>query len=187
MQDVTAQRATEERIRALNEDLHERIAERETLLEAAEASREAAERSSRAKDEFLAVLSHELRSPMQSVLGWVQVLRSTPLEAEAARRALDTIERNLRQQTQLINDMLDVSRIVTGKLVFHLATLPLGSVVRETIDELRPAGRGQGPRCAADDRRRPVRRRRSRTRPSGRVEPVHQRDQVHARRRGRCI
>nr|MBA2356261.1 response regulator [Acidobacteriota bacterium] len=61
-----------------------------------------------------------------------------PLDADAAARALDTIERNLRQQTQLINDMLDVSRIVTGKLVFHLTTLPLVSVVRETIDELRP-------------------------------------------------
>ena len=82
LQDVTSQRATEEHIRALNESLHERVAERQSLLEAAEASREAAERSSRAKDEFLAVLSHELRSPMQSVLGWVQVLRSTPLEAE---------------------------------------------------------------------------------------------------------
>lgn len=144
LQDVTAERATEERIQALNEDLHERIAERQTLLEAAEASREAAERSSRAKDEFLAVLSHELRSPMQSVLGWVQVLRNTPLDAEPARRALDTIERNLRQQTQLINDMLDVSRIVTGKLVFHLTTLPLGSVVRETIDELRPQAQAKG-------------------------------------------
>ena len=75
LQDVTADRATEEHIRALNEDLQEGIAERQTLLEVAEASREAAERSSRAKDEFLAVLSHELRSPMQSVLGWVQVLR----------------------------------------------------------------------------------------------------------------
>lgn len=138
LQDVTEQRATEARIRALNQDLRERIAERQTLLEAAEASREAAERSSRAKDEFLAVLSHELRSPMQSVLGWVQVLRQTPLDSDAARRALDTIERNLRQQTQLINDMLDVSRIVTGKLVFHLRTLPFVGLVRETVEELRP-------------------------------------------------
>jgi PAS domain S-box-containing protein len=138
MQDVTARRFTEARVQALNQDLRERIAERQSLLESAEASREAAERSSRAKDEFLAVLSHELRSPMQSVLGWVQVLRSASLDAETAGRALDTIERNLRQQTQLINDMLDVSRIVTGKLVFHLATLPLASVVRETVDELRP-------------------------------------------------
>ena len=144
MQDVTAQRATEERIRALNQDLHERIAERQQLLEAAEASREAAERSSRAKDEFLAVLSHELRAPMQSVLGWVQVLRGTEVDATTATRALDTIERNLRQQTQLINDMLDVSRIVTGKLVFHLTTLPLTSVVRETIDELKPLADAKG-------------------------------------------
>ena len=144
LQDVTEQRATEERIRALNQDLQERIAERQALLEAAEASREAAERSSRAKDDFLAVLSHELRSPMQSVLGWVQVLRGTSLDADAARRALDTIERNLRQQAQLINDMLDVSRIVTGKLAFHLTTLPLGSVVRETVDELRPLAEAKG-------------------------------------------
>lgn len=144
MQDITAQRATEERIRALNQDLHDRIAERQQLFEAAEASREAAERSSRAKDEFLAVLSHELRAPMQSVLGWVQVLRGTPVDTPTATRALDTIERNLRQQTQLINDMLDVSRIVTGKLVFHLTTLPLTSVVRETIDELKPLADAKG-------------------------------------------
>jgi PAS domain S-box-containing protein len=137
LQDITEQRNTEERIRALNQDLRERVGERQTLLEAAE-------RSSRAKDDFLAVLSHELRSPMQSVLGWVQVLRETPLDAEQAGRALDTIERNLRQQSQLINDMLDVSRIVTGKLVFHLATLPLSSVVRETIDELRPLADAKG-------------------------------------------
>ena len=144
LQDVTTPRAIEERIRALNQDLRDRVTERQALLEAAEASREAAERSSRAKDEFLAVLSHELRSPMQSVLGWVQVLRTTSLEADAARRALDTIERNLRQQTQLINDMLDVSRIVTGKLVFHLSTLPLASVVRETVDEMRPLADAKG-------------------------------------------
>ena len=144
LQDVTADRATEAHIRALNEDLQAGIAERQALLEIAEASREAAERSSRAKDDFLAVLSHELRSPMQSVLGWVQVLRATPLEADASHRALDTIERNLRQQTQLINDMLDVSRIVTGKLVFHLATLPLAGMVRETIDELRPQAELKG-------------------------------------------
>lgn len=137
LQDVTEQRATEERIRGLNQDLRERIGERQTLLEAAE-------RSSRAKDDFLAVLSHELRSPMQSVLGWVQVLRDTPLDGDGASRALDTIERNLRQQSQLINDMLDVSRIVTGKLVFHLATLPLASVVRETVDELRPLADAKG-------------------------------------------
>ncbi len=145
LQDVTTQRATEQRIHGLNVDLQERVTERQALLEAAEASREAAEasreaaeRSSRAKDEFLAVLSHELRSPMQSVLGWVQVLRGTSLDTDSARRALDTIDRNLRQQTQLINDMLDVSRIVTGKLVFHLTTLPLARVVAETIDELQP-------------------------------------------------
>ena len=137
LQDITEQRATEERIRALNQDLRERIGERQTLLEAAE-------RSSRAKDDFLAVLSHELRSPMQSVLGWVQVLRDTPMNASESRRALDTIERNLRQQSQLINDMLDVSRIVTGKLVFHLATLPLATVVRETVDELRPLADAKG-------------------------------------------
>ena len=137
IQDITEQRATEERIRGLNQDLRERIAERQTLLEAAE-------RSSRAKDDFLAVLSHELRSPMQSVLGWVQVLRDTPVDGDDARRALDTIERNLRQQSQLINDMLDVSRIVTGKLVFHLATLPVAAVVRETVDELRPLADAKG-------------------------------------------
>ena len=67
-----------------------------------------------------------------------------PWSRTTSGRALDTIERNLRQQTQLINDMLDVSRIVTGKLVFHLATLPLAGVVRETVDELRPQADAKG-------------------------------------------
>jgi CheY-like chemotaxis protein len=84
------------------------------------------------------VLSHELRSPLQSVFGWVQVLRTAPVDTEHFTRALATIERNIRQQSQLINDMLDVSRIVTGKLTFHMHPVRVSEVLGETLDELRP-------------------------------------------------
>jgi signal transduction histidine kinase/ActR/RegA family two-component response regulator len=112
--------------------------DRQRLLATAEAARAEAEQSNKAKDDFLAVLSHELRSPLQSVFGWVQVLRTAPVDTEQFTRALATIERNIRQQSQLINDMLDVSRIVTGKLTFHMHPVRVSEVLDETLDELRP-------------------------------------------------
>jgi PAS domain S-box-containing protein len=90
--------------------------ERARLLQREQAAREAAENANRVKDEFLAILSHELRSPLNPILGWANLLQTKQLDADKTARALATIERNAKLQTQLIDDLLDVARILRGKL-----------------------------------------------------------------------
>ena len=115
---------------ALAEDLAQRAA---LAADNARLYREAQD-ASRAKDEFLAVLSHELRTPLTPVLGWVRMLRSGTLTPDATQRALDTVERNTRLQAQLVEDLLDVSRIVAGKLSLDLQPVALGSIVEAVIE-----------------------------------------------------
>jgi signal transduction histidine kinase/DNA-binding response OmpR family regulator len=114
------------------------------LLEKAQRARAAAEAASRAKDEFLAVLSHELRTPLNAVFGWASMLRSGELEGEAVTRALDVITRNANAQVQLIDDMLDVSRIVTGKMRLDVRPVDLRAVVEAALDVVRPAADAKG-------------------------------------------
>jgi signal transduction histidine kinase/DNA-binding response OmpR family regulator len=109
------------------------------LLDEEQRARAAAEAASRAKDEFLAVLSHELRTPLNAVYGWAHILRSGDLRGDAVTRALDIIMRNANAQVQLINDMLDVSRIVTGKMRLDVRAVDLKAVVEAAIDAVRPA------------------------------------------------
>jgi signal transduction histidine kinase/DNA-binding response OmpR family regulator len=109
------------------------------LLDEEQRARTAAEAASRAKDEFLAVLSHELRTPLNAVFGWAHILRSGELRGEAITRALDVIMRNANAQVQLIDDMLDVSRIVTGKMRLDVRAVDLKAVVEGAIDAVRPA------------------------------------------------
>jgi PAS domain S-box-containing protein len=115
---------------ALAEDLAQRAA---LAADNARLYREAQD-ASRAKDEFLAVLSHELRTPLTPVLGWVRMLRSGTLAPEATERALDTVERNTRLQAQLVEDLLDVSRIIAGKLSLDLRPVALGPLVDAVIE-----------------------------------------------------
>jgi signal transduction histidine kinase/CheY-like chemotaxis protein len=103
------------------------------------AAREQAERDSRAKDDFLAIVSHELRNPLSAILGWTGLLRSGELAEDKRARALETIERNALNQSQLIDDLLDVSRIVAGKLRLDVGTLHLGDVVAAALESARPA------------------------------------------------
>jgi PAS domain S-box-containing protein len=98
-----------------------------------------AQDASRAKDEFLAILSHELRTPLTPVLGWVRMLRSGSLAPAAAERALDTVERNTRLQAQLVEDLLDVSRIITGKLSLALQSVALGPIVDAALESIAQA------------------------------------------------
>ena len=105
-------------------------AERDKLLQAARSAREVAETANRIKDEFLAVVSHELRTPLNPILGWSQMLRKRQLNAEKTEYALATIERNAKIQAQLINDLLDVSRILRGKLSLEAAPVNLATVIR---------------------------------------------------------
>ena len=115
----------------------ERARQRELLLQAREASQRA-ERANRAKDDFLATVSHELRTPLNAIAGWVSLLRSASLPPGRMNDALDTIERNVRAQTRLIDDLLDVSRIISGKLNLALEPTDLASVVGAAVDALRP-------------------------------------------------
>jgi signal transduction histidine kinase/ActR/RegA family two-component response regulator len=122
------------------DELRER--EREELLRIAERARGEAESASRAKDEFLAVLSHELRSPLNAMLGWLHVLRAASGDPLVVR-AVETIERNLRGQTRMIEDLLDISRIVSGKLELERAPVELAEIVQSCVESLRPGAAGK--------------------------------------------
>ncbi len=111
-------------------------------LQHEEAARADAERASRTKDEFLANLSHELRSPLQGILGWLTVLRETRSDAER-QRALEAIESGVRQQGQLVNDILDVSRMVAGKLQLEREPVDLAAVVEACVDQTLPQARAK--------------------------------------------
>ena len=104
----------------------------------------AAEEANRLKDEFLAVLSHELRTPLNAILGWARMLRAGTLAESDVPRALETIERNAQVQAQLIEDLLDVSRIVSGKLRLDMRPVDIGEVVEEAIDTVRPTADARG-------------------------------------------
>src|SRR5215217_4380373 len=109
------------------------------LLLRAERARSEAEAANRIKDEFLATLSHELRTPLTSLLGWSSVLREAKREEKILNQGLDAIDRNARIQAQLIDDLLDVSRIVSGKLNLDVRPLDVSSVTRAAINVVRPA------------------------------------------------
>ncbi|XYJ08910.1 ATP-binding protein [Telluria sp. B2] len=113
--------------------------ERKVLLESEREARAEAERSSQMKDEFLATLSHELRTPLSAILGWAQVLRRGGKDEADLQRGLQTIERNARSQAQLIEDLLDMSRITSGKVLLDMQTLAPASFVDAAIETVRPA------------------------------------------------
>jgi PAS domain S-box-containing protein len=115
----------------------------EGQVAAATLARAAAESANVAKDQFLAVLSHELRSPLNVIVSWLAALRRG-LEGPQLARALDTLERNVRLQAELINDLLDVSRIVSGKLSLERRRIDLGAVMRTAIDNARPIAAARG-------------------------------------------
>lgn len=114
--------------------------EREELLVREQAAREQAEEASRLKDEFLATISHELRTPLNAILGWAHILREEDVDPETRARAIETIERNSRSQARLIQDLLDVSHIVTGRTRLDIRPVAdVASIISAAIDSLRPA------------------------------------------------
>jgi len=113
-------------------------AERERLLASESAARAEAEAASRAKDEFLSVVSHELRTPLAAMLGWISVLRQGRLSPERMARALETVERSGRVQAALIDDLLDVSRIISGRLRFTMRPTHLAAVLHAAVEAVRP-------------------------------------------------
>jgi PAS domain S-box-containing protein len=149
-------RENEQVLRSAQADLEARVRERTIALEEANArlrvemaEREQAERlrrralaeadqANRLKDDFLSTLSHELRTPLNAIFGWARILRSRDLDPETAH-AVDVIERNAQVQVRLIEDVLDISRIVTGKMTLALEHVDVASIVRSTIETVRPA------------------------------------------------
>jgi signal transduction histidine kinase len=117
--------------------------ERTQLLARERAARAQAEAANRAKDEFLAMVSHELRTPLSAMLGWSRMLTTGKLDPDTVSRGIEAIERNARAQTQLIGDLLDISRITTGKLQLNVRPLSLDSVITNVIDAMRPTAQAK--------------------------------------------
>ncbi len=109
-----------------------------------QAARAEAEAANRTKDEFLATVSHELRNPLNAMLGWVHLLRSGTLDKETMERALETIERNIQAQARIIDDILDVSRIVRGSLTLNVRPVDLAAVLHDVAESLSPAAQAKG-------------------------------------------
>ncbi|HEX8072730.1 MAG TPA: hybrid sensor histidine kinase/response regulator [Pyrinomonadaceae bacterium] len=124
--------------------------ERARLLEEAVAARAEAEAVNRTKDVFLATLSHELRTPLTAILGWTRLLRDAGLDAAAARHGLEVIERNAEAQHQLIRDLLDVSRIISGKLRLETRQVGLAPIVEAALDSVRQAADAKAIRLGAE-------------------------------------
>lgn len=113
--------------------------DKELLLQWEQAARSQAEAANRTKDEFLATLSHELRTPLNAILGWIQLLRCRNLDQDTTNIALETIDRNSRALAQLIEDVLDVSRIIQGKLCLNIQPVELMTVIESTVNSMSPA------------------------------------------------
>ncbi len=126
------------------------VSERKRILQQEQAAREEAERANRIKDEFLAVLSHELRSPLNPILGWTQLLQSGKLNAVRQREALATIERNAKLQTQLIEDLLDISRIMQGKMSLTITSVSLTFVISAAVETVRLAAEAKNIQIVLD-------------------------------------
>ena len=120
-------------------ELQNQIEERSRLLSSEKLARNEAERANRLKDEFLATVSHELRNPLNAILGWAHMLRLGKLTPANGERAVETIYRNAKSQAQLVADLLDVSRIISGKLRLDVRTVDLISIINAAIDSIRPA------------------------------------------------
>jgi PAS domain S-box-containing protein len=135
--------------RAAEKQREELFAQRERLLTVERAARTEAERAGRMKDEFLATLSHELRTPLTSILGWSHILQGGGLDGEELREGLRTIERNAQAQTRIIEDLLDMSRIISGKVRLDVQPVDLAAVVQGVIDTVRPAAEAKTIRVQA--------------------------------------
>lgn len=116
------------------------------LFSSAEHAREAEDLANRAKDEFLAVVSHELRTPLNAILGWARMLATSAVDEDRRRRAIDTIERNAVAMAQLIEDLLDMSRVISGKLRLQVQAVEYGRVIEAALDSIKPAADAKGVR-----------------------------------------
>ena len=130
-------------------DLKRAESQRDDLLQAERAARTAAERASLLKDEFLATLSHELRTPLNGILGWSQIMQNKSADAEMIAQGLEVIERSARAQAQIIEDLLDMSRIMSGKVRLNVQRVILSSIVQAAVETARPTAEAKGIRLQA--------------------------------------
>jgi signal transduction histidine kinase/ActR/RegA family two-component response regulator len=130
----------------LHQQVEQELEERERLLMREQSARAEAESANRLKDEFLATMSHELRTPLTAIVGWTHMLQSGQLDEQASVNALTTIERNAQSQTQIVEDLLDVSRIITGKLNLDVRPINPASMIEAAIETVRPAAEAKGVR-----------------------------------------
>jgi PAS domain S-box-containing protein len=142
--DITLRRRSERELQEREDQLARVAAEREFLLESERVARSEAERLSHMKDEFLATLSHELRTPLNAIQGWAHLLRERKPTSEDLARGLETIERNVRIQNQIVNDLLDMSRIISGKVHLEVQPLYLHEVVNNAIDAVKQSAIAKG-------------------------------------------
>ena len=136
-------------LRASEEALRESETRLRRLVVLERETRAAAQAADRAKDEFLATISHELRTPLNAMLGWLSMLRTGKVREDRRAGALDVIERNARTQARLIEDLLDVSRIITGKVRIDLQPIQVGPIVQTVVEALRPGADAKGVRLHA--------------------------------------
>ena len=144
--DITDRKLAEAALRAAGKAAEAADAEKARLLESERLARAEAERVSRIKDEFLATLSHELRTPLNAVLGWCSVLRGRENLDQEMIQALETIDRNARVQAQIIEDLLDMSRIISGKVRLDVQPLDLPGILLEAVDTVRTSATTKGVR-----------------------------------------
>ena len=126
-------------LKRANEKLLEVGLERESILYSEKDARQEAEIANRLRDEFMATVSHELRTPLNSILGWARLMKGGSLDSSQSEKALATIIKNSETQNRLIEDLMDVARVISGKLQLELVELELGEVVSEAIETVRPA------------------------------------------------
>jgi PAS domain S-box-containing protein len=142
--DITERKLAEEALRKAQKVAEVANAERARLLESERAARSEAEKANRMKDEFLATLSHELRTPLNAVLGWAYTLRAGYPRPKELAEGLETIERNARAQAQLVDDLLDMSRIISGRVRLDVQRLDLSTIIATSVETVGPSASARG-------------------------------------------
>jgi PAS domain S-box-containing protein len=143
--DITQQKQAERDLKIAKALADKAVGEKDALLESERHARSEVERAGRLKDEFLANLSHELRTPLNAILGWSQILRNNPSPEDVAQ-GMETIERNARAQVQIIEDLLDMSRIISGKVRLEVQRVDTTTLVRGAVESVKPAAEARGVR-----------------------------------------
>ena len=142
--EILERKKAEESLSFVKEELQRELEKSKQSLIREQIARGEAESANRMKDEFLATVSHELRTPLNAIIGWSHMLRGGRLDQETAARAIETIERNAKSQAQLVEDILDVSRVITGKLRLNMGPVDLSLVINTAIDSVQLAADSKG-------------------------------------------